>query len=329
MTRQNIYIGASANDGTGDSLRQISTKINDNFVEIWRALGGDSDILSTGVTLTNDNVIFEGSVADDFETIFGVVNPTADRTVVLPDASGDVILDSSSQSLWDKTLIDAVLTRPTMFDVDIFDTSSDHRYTIGVAELAADRTISLPLLGASDEFVFAAHSVTLTNKTLTTPRITGSINGASGNEIIKLTAIGSAINEIDISNAAIGNDPSITASGDDTNISLDLVAKGNGSIKLSKVANTPSTITANGAASNSASYIICNKATALAISLADGTEDGEEKIFTNKGVGVATVTPTNFAQGTTFALAQFDGCSVIWDGTNWYLIGNQGEVTVA
>ena len=53
------------------------------------------------------------------------------------------------------------------------------------------------------------------------------------------------------------------------------------------------------------------------------------KIITNKGAGAATVTPANFAQGANFALAQYDGCQIVWDGTNWYLIGNQGEVTVA
>jgi hypothetical protein len=47
------------------------------------------------------------------------------------------------------------------------------------------------------------------------------------------------------------------------------------------------------------------------------------------GAGVATVTPTAFAQGTSFALAQWDGCQVIWDGNSWYLIGNQSQVTVA
>ena len=65
------------------------------------------------------------------------------------------------------------------------------------------------------------------------------------------------------------------------------------------------------------------------MSLADGTTVGESKIFTNKGAGVATVTPANYAQGSTFALAQYDGATVIWDGANWYLVGNQSSVTVA
>ena len=32
MTRQNINIGSSANDGTGDTLRTAGTKINQNFI---------------------------------------------------------------------------------------------------------------------------------------------------------------------------------------------------------------------------------------------------------------------------------------------------------
>ena len=33
MSRQNIFKGTSANDGTGDTLRQASDKINQTFVE--------------------------------------------------------------------------------------------------------------------------------------------------------------------------------------------------------------------------------------------------------------------------------------------------------
>ena len=113
------------------------------------------------------------------------------------------------------------------------------------------------------------------------------------------------------------------------NININLDAKGTGSVELNKAAFTSALITANGNASTAATYIIGNKGSALAVGLLDGTTVGEYKIFTNKGAGAMTVTPTNFAQGTSFALAQFDGCTCIWDGTNWYLVGNQGEVTLA
>ena len=79
---------------------------------------------------------------------------------------------AATQTLTNKTLTSPVLTTP-----QINDSSADHQYVFSSANLAADRTISLPLLTDNDTFVFLAHTQTLTNKTLTSPVITGgSIN---------------------------------------------------------------------------------------------------------------------------------------------------------
>ena len=43
MTRQNISIGTSANDGTGDTLRSAGQKINENFAEIYETLSQGED----------------------------------------------------------------------------------------------------------------------------------------------------------------------------------------------------------------------------------------------------------------------------------------------
>jgi len=72
---------------------------------------------------------------------------------------------------------------------------------------------------------------TLTNKTLTAPKIGTSILDTGGNELFLLTATGSAINELTYANAAAGNAPSFTASGGDSNISINLVPKGTGSVQ--------------------------------------------------------------------------------------------------
>ena len=103
---------------------------------------------------------------------------------------------------------------------------------------------------------------------------------------------------------------------------------------LGEVSFQSSVINANGTASATATHIICNKATALAVDLGPGTTPGEFKIFTNKGAGTATITPDDtgssiFAAGTSFALAQNEGATCIWDGTNWFLIGNQSVTTIA
>jgi hypothetical protein len=43
---------------------------------------------------TSSGIIFEGSANDNFETTLNVVNPTADRSILLPDADGTVALTS-------------------------------------------------------------------------------------------------------------------------------------------------------------------------------------------------------------------------------------------
>lgn len=83
--------------------------------------------------------------------------------------------------------------------------------------------------------VTATNSVTFTNKTLTAPRITSSsfIADSNGNELILFPAtVASAVNEITISNATTGNKPTISATGGDTNITLNLVSKGTGTVQV-------------------------------------------------------------------------------------------------
>ena len=73
---------------------------------------------------------------------------------------------------------------------------------------------------------------TLTNKTLTSPAIGTSILDTNGNELFKLTATSSAVNEITYNNAATGNKPTLTASGDDSNIGISIQPKGTGTITI-------------------------------------------------------------------------------------------------
>ena len=75
---------------------------------------------------------------------------------------------------------------------------------------------------------------TLTNKTLTAPKIGTSILDTNGNELLILTATGSAVNELTLANAASGNAPSITASGE-TNVSINFIPKGTGEVQANGV----------------------------------------------------------------------------------------------
>ena len=58
----------------------------------------------TSLKLDDSSIVFEGSSADDFETTLTVVNPTADRTVTIPDATTTLVGTDTTQTLTNKTI---------------------------------------------------------------------------------------------------------------------------------------------------------------------------------------------------------------------------------
>ena len=68
---------------------------------------GDALQLLNGTNLyigSTGLIQFEGSTADAYETNLTVAEPTADRTITLPDATGTVVLQDSADTLSNKTL---------------------------------------------------------------------------------------------------------------------------------------------------------------------------------------------------------------------------------
>ena len=73
-------------------------------------------------------------------------------------------------------------------------------------------------------------------------KVKTSIQDVNGNEVIKTPATASAVNEHTITNAATGNNPTISATGGDTNIGLDFQTKGTGVYNLKGTADTAAEI---------------------------------------------------------------------------------------
>lgn len=78
---------------------------------------------------------------------------------------------------------------------------------------------------------FQSDGTPIADLPLTTPKITTGIKDVNGNELIKATATASAVNEVTVANAATGNAPVVSATGDDTNISIKQKGKGTGVIQ--------------------------------------------------------------------------------------------------
>jgi hypothetical protein len=56
----------------------------------------------------NSSIAFEGSSADDFETIITVTNPTADRTITIPDITGTLITTADTGSVTNTMLAGSI-----------------------------------------------------------------------------------------------------------------------------------------------------------------------------------------------------------------------------
>jgi hypothetical protein len=162
------------------------------------AVGTDNYVLTADSNATNGiawketqpvgvfqtSVSFEGATADAFETVLQVTDPTADRTITLPDATGQVVLRDTTDTLTNKTialgsntvsgtiaefntaltdanfatidgtetLTNKTLTSPSVSGLYLSDgaftvegaTANAHETTVQFTDPTADRTITIP-----------------------------------------------------------------------------------------------------------------------------------------------------------------------------------------
>jgi hypothetical protein len=167
---------------------------------------------------------------------------------------------------------------------------------------------------------------TLTNKTLTSPKIGTSILDTNGNELFLLTATSSAVNEITYANAATGDNPTLTASGGDTNVGISLITKGSGVIKAEDGGGTVAAVkiagketiwvpatsmyatTTNGASGPNQVEISANEPEVKSLDFADGADDfAQFSIAMPKSWNESTVTFQTYwsVTGTNTGTVQF------------------------
>ena len=64
----------------------------------------------TGLTLNDSSIVFEGSSADDHETTLTVTDPTADRTITIPNITGTLITTGDTGTVTNTMLVNSGIT---------------------------------------------------------------------------------------------------------------------------------------------------------------------------------------------------------------------------
>ena len=158
-------------------------KIGDG-VNNWTSLDYFSDINSTVNPAFGSSITFEGATANDFETTLAITDPTADRTITIPDVTGTVI---TTGNLSDITNIGVFTSTITMEG----STANDFELTLSAGDPTADRTLTFP--DATDTLVGRATTDTLTNK---------SISLGSNTVTSTLAQLNTAVSDADVASLA-------------------------------------------------------------------------------------------------------------------------------
>ena len=84
----------------------------EQFKEQFNTLRNDVSLVTLSSLGFADGVVFEGSTTDENETTLVAADPSADRTITLPNATGTVSLLTATETLTNKTLTTPTLTTP-------------------------------------------------------------------------------------------------------------------------------------------------------------------------------------------------------------------------
>jgi len=211
---------------TGENAGTWGTKTNTNLNIIEQISGGFTAQSIAGGAQQTDLAVSDGStgasMAHRMIEFTGTI--TGNQIVTIPlDAQTFYFLRNSTSGAY------TVQFKYITGSGDTFTFSATDKGDQLVFATGNDGTNpDIYTLGFGDGDVTLTGTQTLTNKTLTSPKIGTNILDTSGNELINFTATGSAVNELTIANAATGvSGPVISATGE-TNVGININPKGSG-----------------------------------------------------------------------------------------------------
>ncbi len=115
-TLRTTYNSTAGDVGDIASLTSATGTIasSTDIVEAIVAMNTEIAALKAGTSVFETKITFEGATADAYETVLAITDPTADRTITFPDATGTVSTTTATETLTNKTLTSPTMTSPVL-----------------------------------------------------------------------------------------------------------------------------------------------------------------------------------------------------------------------
>jgi hypothetical protein len=250
---------------TGENAGTWGTKTNTNLELVEQAVGGYEEVSIAGGAGTTALAMSDGAASNARNMVVKLTGTiTGNRIVTVPDSMEKVYIVSNGTTgsftvqfktvsgtgytfvAADKSVRVLFADGTNVVDTGIINTSSTDTLT--------NKTLTSPTINGATTTGTIANSATIEGGTvsavtLTKPRIAdaGFIADANGNEQIIFQQTASAVNELEVTNAATGNDVGLAVTGGDTNVGLAFTAKGAGRFKFNDAAYIPEQTLSDGA----------------------------------------------------------------------------------
>ena len=219
MAKQSINLGSSANDGGGTTLRAGGDIVNDNFNELYTALGNGTALQialgspSTGDVLTYNGSIFTtatpstlANIVEDTTPQLGgnldvnakqIVSVSNNNIVIAPNGSGAIVLDGQTWPTADGTANQVLKTDGSgnlaygnveaVVNIDGANNLESATLAVGDKLLVSDGGTEGRALLSQVDTLFTSTTQTLTNKTLTNPILSPTATTAGKVEFLEGT----------------------------------------------------------------------------------------------------------------------------------------------